>query len=103
YALAEIAVTGPAMGISGTAYAFAAAVGPPTATLPITYTWQATGQSPVVHSGAGLSDAVAFTWYVTGTQQITVTAQNCGSLISQARSITIIHEHRTYLPLVLRQ
>jgi len=103
YALTEIAVTGPAIGISGTAYTFIAAVGPPTATLPITYTWQATGRSPVVHGGAGLSDTVAFTWHVTGTRQITVTAQNCGSTVSRVHLITIIHEHRLYLPLVLRR
>ncbi len=102
YALTDVAVTGPAIGISGTAHTFAATVSPPTATLPITYTWQATGQSSVVHGGAGLSDAVAFTWNVTGTQQITVTARNCGGAVSRVRSITIIHEHRTYLPLVLR-
>jgi len=72
---AEVAIAGPLTGTVGTAYTFLATVNP-TATLPLTYTWEATGQTPVVHSGSGLTDTVAFTWPVTGTQTITVTAQN---------------------------
>jgi len=87
--ISSVTIAGPTKGITGTPYVFIAAVAPSTATLPITYTWQATGQTPVVHV-SGLSDAATFTWTVTGTQVVTVTAANaCGVTVSDTHVIIV--------------
>jgi hypothetical protein len=90
-------ITGPTTGTVNTAYSFYATVGPGTATQPITYTWQATGQAPVTHADAGLNDAITFAWPTPGApfdqahgrQTITVTASNAGGKISGTHLITI--------------
>jgi len=84
----SVTIGGPATGTVNTGYTFTATVSPDTATQPITYTWQATGQSPVVHTG-GLTDTVTFTWSATGTQVITVTAANAGGIVTGIHTITI--------------
>ncbi|HHN93313.1 MAG TPA: DUF11 domain-containing protein, partial [Anaerolineae bacterium] len=94
---------------TGTAYTFTAWVTPITATLPLSYTWQATGQTTVVHVTAAISDAVAFTWPLTGSKRITVSVAN-GEASPASDSITITVQPITapppswevYLPLVLR-
>lgn len=60
---------------------------PITATLPITYTWEATGQAPVTHVGSYL-DAISFTWNITGPQLITLTATNGASPIVATHVLT---------------
>ena len=103
YGLTNVGITGPTTGTVGTAYAFTATVSPPTATLPITYTWQATGLTPVTHTIYALSDMTAFTWSIADTQYITVTAANCGGSDVVTHTITISPQQRTiYLPVVLR-
>ena len=59
---AAVSIAGPFVGVIDTAYTFTATVSPLTATVPITYFWQATGQSPIMHTGSELSDTVVFTW-----------------------------------------
>ena len=100
----RVDIAGPLTGTINTAQAFTAAVSPLTATLPITYVWQATGQPLVTHTGGGLNDAVAFTWVTTGTQAITATATNAGGAIQNTHFMIIedVSEHVVYLPLVLR-
>ena len=84
---------------------FTAAASPPTATLPITYTWEATGLLPVTHTVYSISDTAVFTWNVVGPQMITVTAANeCGDGVSMTHTITVTAEvpgWYIYLPLVL--
>ena len=72
-----------------TTYTYTVTVSPITATLPITYVWRATGQSPVTHTGGGLSNAISYTWGATGTEYITVTARNSGGALTATMSITI--------------
>jgi hypothetical protein len=85
--LTSIDINGPATGIVSQTYTFTATVNP-TATTPITYTWQATGQSPVVHMGSlNRTDAVTFNWSITGTQIITVTAANAAGTVSDTHTI----------------
>jgi PKD repeat protein len=86
---AEVTVGGSTTGVVGAAATFTADVSPPTATLPITYEWYATGQSPVVHTGGDLDDEISFTWSTTGTQHVTVTAINAGGAFTATWSITI--------------
>jgi hypothetical protein len=71
----SVIITGPASGLVDVSYEFTAAISPPVAAPPITYEWQATGQTPLIHEGS-LSDTVAFTWSGDGAQLVTVTASN---------------------------
>ncbi len=92
-------VDGPAEGKTDRAYAFTANV-----TLdgyPVTYTWEATGQTPVT-SG---DNSVAFTWPISGTQTITVTAVIEGAPTQAVHTIDLEETvyHYIYLPLVQRQ
>ena len=84
----EVTIGGPTTGIVNDAYTFTATVSPLTATQPVTYLWQATGQSPVTHVG-GLSDTVGFTWSISGTWVITLTAANVEGAANANHSITI--------------
>ncbi len=99
---ASVSITGPTEGVPGQAYAFTAAVEPITTTLPLTYTWEATGQMPVTHTG-GLTDTVSFTWETPGDQVVTVTAANQAGSVSVSHSIAINQqEFKQFLPLVMR-
>ena len=104
YGLIGVGITGPVTGTVGTAYAFTATTSPPTSTLPITYTWQATGPTPITHTAYSLSDTAAFTWTIAGTQTVTVTAANCGGSDVATHTIAIRPRQPTiYLPVVLRR
>ena len=84
----SVAISGPLMGTAGITYTFTAATSPLTVTQPITYLWQASGQSPVTNT-SGLSDTVAFAWPLSGTQLVTVTADNGVGLVTDTHTITI--------------
>jgi len=101
-----VTVSGPDTGAIGTSYAFSAATRPITATLPVTYTWQATGQAPLTRVG-GLSDVVTFTWHTSGTQALTVTAMNAGGAVAATHVVTTYDvppnpQPHIYLPLVIK-
>ncbi|HSD85194.1 MAG TPA: plastocyanin/azurin family copper-binding protein, partial [Anaerolineae bacterium] len=85
-------IAGPNSGAVDAAHTFTATVSPITTTQPITYFWQATGQTPVTHTSQGLSDTLAFTWSAAavGPQLITVTAENSAGSISATSAITIM-------------
>jgi hypothetical protein len=106
--LTSVTLTGPVTGTAFSNITFNATVSPANATTPITYTWQATGRSPVMHSGGGTSDSINFIWGITGTQYVTVTATNAGNSVADSRPITIepsniVFDHWIYLPVVMRQ
>jgi len=91
---ASVDIAGPTTGTVDTAHPFIATVRPITATAhpmtatqPITYVWQATGQSPVTHIGS-LNDTITFTWPTPGIQTITVTATNAGGAVTGTHIIT---------------
>jgi hypothetical protein len=86
--LDAVTLGGPPTGATGQTYTFTAAVDALSIT-PITYTWEATGQSPVVYGGQGVTHTVAFTWEEPGTQAITVTAQNAWGQAQAVHSIGI--------------
>jgi uncharacterized repeat protein (TIGR01451 family) len=86
----SVSLTGPMIGVTGSAQLFTVTVLPITTTQPITYAWQATNQSAAAHTN-GLTDALSLTWNITGTFRVTVTASNrSGSSVTAARSITIV-------------
>lgn len=84
-----VTITGPITGTTATSYTYSASVSPITATTPITYIWQATGQTPVTHMN-GVSDTATFSWNTTGTQALTVTTTNSdGTLTATFTSVMI--------------
>jgi hypothetical protein len=97
-----VVITGPITGVVETSYIFTATVSPAETTLPITYTWQATDQSLVAHSGGGLTDTVSFAWSVTGTKTITVTAENVADIVTTTHTIIIEapSNRPVYLPII---
>jgi len=101
YALSAVNIVGPNEEIFGKATSFDATVIPLTATIPITFSWQATGQATISHSLTSVSDIMTYTWLVTGTQTITVSATNCGCSVTNTHMITL-YTSRIFLPLVLR-
>ena len=85
---------------------FTATVEPPTTTPPITYVWQATAQPSQTAVVAARAHVISFTWDVTGTQRVTVTASNgVSASLQSARTITVEQAPPSflYLPLVLSQ
>ncbi len=84
----DLSITGLPTGLIHTRYIFTATVSPVTATIPITYVWQATGQVPITNTG-GLSDTIAFTWDTTGAQVITLTVANDAGTVTDTRVISI--------------
>jgi len=92
-------ITGPEAGLVGQSQEFTASVEPDLTSLPLTYIWQADEQAPITHTG-GLTDNVSFTWEITGTKLITVTASNEFGSVSANYTITITKPtYTTYLPL----
>lgn len=100
---ANVSITGPATGIPHSDYMFSAGVDPITTTTPITYVWEATGQSPVTTT-ADLTSAVTFNWSIDGEKIITVTAENMGGTVSNTHVIAIGNSTQVfvYLPLILK-
>ncbi|NMC01483.1 MAG: DNRLRE domain-containing protein [Chloroflexi bacterium] len=85
YPATDVTINGATAGLIGTAYDFTAEVLPVTATLPITYVWEATGQAP--YSGSQASQT--YTWTTPGTKGITVTVENCESSLVDTHQVVI--------------
>ncbi|MCP4409900.1 MAG: tandem-95 repeat protein [Gammaproteobacteria bacterium] len=85
---ASLVLTGPASGETAQSYTFTATVFPTTTTTPLDYWWQASGQSPITHTG-GLTNTAVFTWNVPGVKHITVTAANNGGMVTGTHTIAI--------------
>lgn len=102
--LAGVDILGPETGVVDTTYAFLGVVSPITATLPITYSWKAAGQVPVVRPGGGATNTIEFAWEVTGTKLVTVTVANdCVGTQSDHHSVTIGPRQPLYLPFIVRE
>jgi Tol biopolymer transport system component len=87
--VSEVRLTGPSQGTNGISQGFVAEVTPVDASLPVTYTWRATDQVPVVRM-AGLHDAVSFVWDLNGTKTVTVEAVNaCGGVVSALLPVAV--------------
>jgi murein DD-endopeptidase MepM/ murein hydrolase activator NlpD len=83
-------IQGQTSGARDTDHYFIASVSPTTVTLPLTYTWQATGQAPVTHAHQlDASDVVSFTWETAGPKVVTVTAANSLGTVSNVHTINI--------------
>jgi hypothetical protein len=83
-------ITGTTTGLVQTGYVFTVTVSPVTATLPITYVWQAADRVPVTHTGRmSLQDTQTFTWTAAGPKEVAVTAANVGGVATHTHVITI--------------
>ena len=89
YDLTSITIAGPTLGNTQIPYTFTASIAPTTLPTPITYTWQAEGQSPIVHTG-GITDTISYTWPTAGLKVITATAENFSSIVTATHTITIV-------------
>jgi hypothetical protein len=96
--ITSVTITGPLEAKINTPYSFVAQVEPISTSVPITYIWQATGQSSIVHV-TDLNDTVAFSWNWTGLQNISVTALNGSGSVSTSLSVFVDY-HSAYLPLI---
>lgn len=117
----SVMLSGPAMGVVNTAYAFTAATG--SATQPTRYTWEATDQATVINANGGVEDTVRFTWDTPGEKTIAVTVTNGRGTATATHTIVIDvtnvpgdapasptpqpepqprEMHASYLPLVVR-
>jgi hypothetical protein len=91
----QVTITGPTSGSTNSAYSFRASVAPISATMPLSYVWQATGIAPITHT-AGLSDTVSFTWPTAGTKVITVRASNGAGMVTDTHTVTILAPGMNY-------
>ncbi|MFN8454920.1 MAG: hypothetical protein U0401_09680 [Anaerolineae bacterium] len=99
-----VVLSGSTSGVVSTTYAFTATTSPVTATTPLTYTWQASEQTPVIHSN-GLSDTVDFNWITSGAKTITVTVNNGITQVSSTHTISltaVTEPQETFLPIILK-
>jgi PKD repeat protein len=83
-----VTISGTNTGLVGQVDAFTATIEPISATIPVAYSWQATGEEPIIHTG-GLTDTVSFIWEYPGTKAITVTASNLADSVMDSHIITI--------------
>ena len=84
----DVQLNGASNGFIHTRYAFSATVAP-TATLPLTFTWTADGQSPVAHLRHAFIDSVDFQWAAAGTQALTVTVANAGGQVMGTHALAL--------------
>ena len=99
----DVALSGPGVGESGSALTFVAATSPLTTTLPLTFTWEASGHAPAMHLREQLTDTFTVVWTLGGAQAITVTAANGAGGVTGTRAVLIDPTDTLYLPLVLRR
>jgi uncharacterized repeat protein (TIGR01451 family) len=86
----SVNVTGAPTGTAHVPEAFVATVSPVTASVPITYVWQATGQSTITTTTSSISNTVNFAWNPGGVQAVTVTVSNAAApVVSDTHVITI--------------
>jgi hypothetical protein len=99
-----LSIAGPSTGTVNTSYTFTASVSPITTTLPITYVWDATGQTRITNANVNaLTNVAAFIWTSgsAGLKSITITVSNRVGTFRAIHHVSI--EYRVYLPVVLRQ
>ena len=86
--LTGVTIEGPTTGDAAVSYTFTATVMPISATLPISYVWQAEGQVLVTHTG-GISDSASFAWGDPGVYDLQVAATNLSGTVTNTHTITI--------------
>src|SRR5690606_18802702 len=100
----QLAIAGPRVGHATVAYQFSALL-PVTTTLPVTYTWQATGQPSVTRSTNSATDMMSFNWRTLGPKTIRLLVENEAGVATAVANINITSppppsEHRRYVPMI---
>lgn len=88
FAPQTVTLSGPTVAPVGFTYLFTATVLPPTVTVPLTYTWQATDLAPI-EQRAGQSTGANLRWTRPGPKTVTLTASNEGGMVTQTHHLTI--------------
>ena len=98
-AMTGVNIAGSTLGYTGATQIFTATAKPEDVSFPITYDWSATEQI----SSSGTAATIGYTWTVTGTKIVSVTAENCGGVFSANHTITIeVAISTRYLPMVAK-
>ena len=84
-----VSIEGLTEGVVEKEYTFTATASPANAALPVTFTWQATGQATVTHIVTDTSDTISFIWPTTGPKTINVTATNVEKTVFATHLITL--------------
>ena len=95
--ITAINLYGPDTGDISTVSTFTVEIEPVQASEPITYTWEATDQEPLINTG-GASDTVTFSWESRGTKTISVTASNEISSLTAVQTIVVSGIGVLYFP-----
>jgi len=97
----SVTISGPASGELETGYGYTGTVTPITATVPITYLWQATDYAPFTMT-VGITCTIIYNWAIPGIKQITLTASNAAGSASNTYNVYIFAANKIYLPISLK-
>lgn len=106
--LAGLSLAGPSTAALSATVTLTTTTVPLSATPPITYHWQATGQADIIRTLDTATDSASFTWHTPGVKTITVTATDAtGAQASTTHILTVPapvtdEGWKVYLPLVIR-
>ena len=92
-----LTVTAPALLVPGVSYPFTAVVTPTYVTQPLTYTWEITGQMPIVNSN-GHNDTIFLQWPDLGARRVQVTAINGLGEAAAYVDVEVTAGHVLWLP-----
>jgi hypothetical protein len=102
HSLSSASITGSTGSSIGKSEIFTATTHPLTASWPVTYTWQTSDHAEAIHV-SGFLDMVELAWDLPGAKTITVTAENCGGIVSATQTLHVGSTSYSFLPLILRQ
>ncbi len=89
--ITRVGLSGPMVTASGQPYTYSAAASPYNVTLPVTFTWEATGQTPHVYSVSANASDQLYQWSDPGSKMITVTAENCGGAVTAYKGVEVVN------------
>ncbi len=84
----EAGIEGPGVGAIRSTYTFTASVQPAAVTLPLTYSWQASGYPPVMNT-SGLTHTASFSWSEPGPKTISLTVVSLEGTATASHIITL--------------
>jgi hypothetical protein len=96
-----VTISGPTTGDLETGYEYIGTLTPITATVPITYLWEATDYAPFTMT-SGITSTIIYNWAIPGLKQINVTASNAAGSTSNTYHVYILAPYQVFLPLSLK-
>jgi subtilisin family serine protease len=98
HSIASLTISGPGSIRLGQPAAFTANVGPTSAQVPLTYKWEATGQTIKTATTNSLSNKATYTWTTTGRKTVKVTVTNAVNSIVTTKTVVVVKP--VFLPAV---